>query len=31
MDSEYTNNQTNGLFGSLVAQVRTDADDLSSK
>jgi uncharacterized protein (TIGR03118 family) len=25
------NNQTNGLFGSLVAQVRTDTDDLASK
>jgi uncharacterized protein (TIGR03118 family) len=25
------NNQTNGLFGSLVARVRTDADDLASK
>ena len=25
------NNQTNGLFGSLVAQVRNDADDFASK
>ena len=25
------NNQTNGLFGSLVAQVRTDTDELASK